>query len=97
MLESSAEALTATGESAEDEAGGMKLLCPGVVLCRWVQSQLWCACLGMVQQPAICKEEGFHKDLKQLLADPQDLLDPIGFFLLYHRWLGRIDPQIQIN
>lgn len=95
MPESSAEALTATRESTEDEDGAMKPLCPGVVLCRQVQSQLWCACLGMVQQLAICKEEGFREDLKQLLADPQ--ARGIGFFLLYHRWLGRIDPQIQIN
>lgn len=55
---------------AEDEGGVMKSPGSGAVLCRWVQSQLGCVCLGMAQQLVICKEEGLPEELKQHLADP---------------------------
>lgn len=93
VLESSAKAVTATGESACGWGWGW-----------WDEAALPRGCLVYIDSeptwvhvfgdcPAACDLQGGRFTLRAKTVSSRSLSQRL--FLLYHRWVGRIDPQIQ--
>lgn len=95
VLESSAKAVTAIGESSCGWGWGWwdEATLPRGCLVYIGSEPTWVHVFG--DCPAACDLQGGSFTLRAKTASSRSLSQMHCFFLLYHRWVGRIDPQIQ--